>query len=82
LPAGRPAAQHEVVTQFYPLEYADREGDFDRDPVVRVRVPRAMLAPFGLPVDPDRASEPVQADVVLDDTGMARAIRFVALARN
>ena len=80
--AGRQAAEREVVTQFYPLEYAAHEGDFDRDPVVRVRVPRTMLAPFGLPVDPDRASEPVQADVVLDDTGMARAIRFVALARN
>ncbi len=80
--ARRQAQQHEVTTQFYPLEYPDREGAFDRGPVVRVRVPRTMLAPFGLPVDPDRASELVQADVVLDDTGMARAIRFVALARN
>jgi len=80
--AKRHSEEREVVTQFYPLEYADREGEFDRGPVVRVRVPLTMLAPFGLPFDPDRASEPVLADVVLDDTGMARAIRFVALARN
>lgn len=78
----RQAREREVTTQFYPLEYPDREGAFDSGPVVRVRVPRTMLAPFGLPIDPDRASEPVQADVVLDDTGMARAIRFVVLVRN
>jgi hypothetical protein len=80
--ARRQAREREVMTQFYPLQYPDREGAFERGPVVRLQVPRSMLAPFGLPIDPDRASEPVQADVVLDDTGMARAIRFVALVRN
>jgi hypothetical protein len=32
---------------------------------------------FGIPVDPGRGPERVQADVVLSDDGLLRAIRFV-----
>lgn len=81
--AARPQPlEQEVATPFYPLQHPDREGEFGRGPIVRVQVPRTMLASFGLPIDPDRAPEPIQADVVLDDTGMACAIRFIARVRN
>jgi hypothetical protein len=67
----------EVMTQFYPLEYVDSAVEQESGPIIRVQVPRSMLVSFGLPIDQDRVFEPVEADVVLDDTGTARAIRFV-----
>jgi hypothetical protein len=74
----RPKEKEEVATRFYPLRYPDNAPEADRGPVVRVQVPRTVLVSFGLPIDQDRALEPVEADVLLDrDTGMAREIRFV-----
>jgi hypothetical protein len=43
-----------------------------------VELPRSALLSFGLPVDPDRASERVKADVLVGGDGVARAIRFVS----
>jgi hypothetical protein len=40
-------------------------------------MPRAALVRFGVPVRGDLAWEPVKADVVFGEDGMARAIRFV-----
>jgi len=75
---GRPATpKREVATRFYPLRDPGRDVDMARGTVLRVQVPRTTLVSFGLPIDQDRASEPVQADLVLDEIGMARAIRFV-----
>lgn len=45
--------------------------------VWRVRLPRSSLAMFGLPMNAERASEPVQADLMVGQDGMVRAIRFV-----
>lgn len=74
----RSRPKEEVATRFYPLRYPDNEPEAGRGPVVRVQVPRTVLVSFGLPIDQDRALEPVEADVLLDrDTGMAREIRFV-----
>jgi hypothetical protein len=67
----------EIATRYYPLRYVDDAAELDSGAVVRMQVPRTLLVSFGLPIDEDRASEPVQADVVLDETGLARAIRFV-----
>ena len=75
-PAPKPRKQ-EIATRYYPLRYIDSAAELDSGAVVRMQVPRTMLVSFGLPIDEDRASEPVQADVVLDQTGLARAIRFV-----
>lgn len=75
-PAQKPRKQ-EIATRYYPLRYIDGAADLDSGAVVRMQLPRTMLVSFGLPIDEDRASEPVQADVVLDQTGLARAIRFV-----
>ncbi len=47
-------------------------------PVVRMRLPRSILVSFGLPMSPDSASDTIDAEVVLNDAGAARAIRFVS----
>jgi hypothetical protein len=69
----RPA---EVTTGFLPLDATPME--LNGGEVVRMEVPRSTLSWFGLPVDARRVSEPVQADVLFGEDGMAHAVRFVA----
>jgi hypothetical protein len=42
-----------------------------------VGLPRSALRVFGLPMDEERAAEQIQADVMLSNDGLVRAIRFV-----
>jgi len=65
----------EVVTEFIPVIYDPEPIDHGR--MVRVRLPRSALAAFGLPMNEQRAEETIQADVVLGEDGLARAVRFV-----
>jgi hypothetical protein len=71
------AAATEVATEFMPLVYGDTLGAEETHQVVRVRLSRAALASFGVPVNEEQPGGRVQADVVLGGDGMARAIRFV-----
>jgi hypothetical protein len=66
----------EIATDFIPLTYGDTELGSDAQ-IVRVQLPRSAMANFGLPVNMDRADQPVKADVLLSADGLARAIRFV-----
>jgi len=45
--------------------------------VVTTEFPRALLADWGLPVAPDRAGEPVRAEMLYSADGEALAIRLV-----
>jgi hypothetical protein len=75
----RPPHPEVAATQFYPLTPVDAGTRIEGGTIVRIGMPRKTLASFGWPVDPDDSGGPVEAEVVLDgDTGMARAIRFVA----
>jgi len=67
----------EVVTQFFPLREGDDLTTLDSLQVVRVELPGSALGEVGLPFDPETVNEPVKADVVLGQDGLARAIRFV-----
>lgn len=67
----------EVATEFMPLGYLSPATLQDGGQIVRVEVPRATLASFGIPVNMDRYNEKVKADVLLGVDGMAHAIRFV-----
>lgn len=67
----------EVVTPFFPLREGEDLTTMDSLQVVRVELPGSALGEVGLPVDPETANEPVKADVVLGQDGLARAIRFV-----
>jgi len=72
-----PAAEpREVVTEFYPL--MDAPPPFERGQLLRVMVPASTMRSVGLPINPERWSERVQADVLVGEEGMARAIRFVS----
>ena len=78
--AGQPkdqlvTARRERVTDFIPIIY-DPEP-IERGQIVRVRLPRSALAAFGLPLNEEHAEEPIRADVVLGEDGIARAVRFV-----
>lgn len=70
------AAVPEVMTEFLPLTYVS-EAAQETGQVVRVRIPRATLASFGLPVNAERVNELIKADILIGDDGLARAIRFV-----
>jgi len=60
-----------------PLPEAARLSPAESLDVVRVQLPRSTMMRFGLPVSAELAWEPVNADVVFGQDGMARAIRFV-----
>jgi hypothetical protein len=65
----------EVVTDFFPL--MDAAPPFERGELLRVTVPAWALRTVGLPVDEDHLTDPVQADVLVGEEGLARSIRFV-----
>jgi hypothetical protein len=73
-----PPSAREVTTEFLPLLYGGIPASHVQ--MVRLAVPRAALASFGLaPLEAlDRASTgTVLADVLVGDDGLARAVRFV-----
>ena len=76
----RPQAPREVVTEFFPL--VDYAPPFERGELVRMRVPASAMRAVGLPVREDRLSDPVQAEVLVGQEGMARAIRFVGYSQS
>jgi hypothetical protein len=67
----------DIATDFIPLTYGASLSGTDGGHVVRVELPRTAMAQFGLPVNAERSAEPVKADVLLGEDGLARAIRFV-----
>lgn len=70
-------ANEEIATDFLPLTYDNNLSQLDDGQVVRVELSRSALHSFGLPVNLERGSERVKADVLLGHDGVARAIRFV-----
>jgi hypothetical protein len=67
----------EVTTGFMPIDPVGVQLPVESGEVVRVKLPRSTLANYGLPVNMDRINEPINADVLVGNDGMARAIRFV-----
>ncbi len=67
----------EVATEFIAVPGADVAGPMDEPILVRVTLPRTAMVSFGLPMNTERGTEFVKADVVLGNDGLARAIRFV-----
>ena len=71
------AGEVEIATDFIPLMNRETLAQMDGGQVMRVELPRSALMSFGLPMDMERASERIKADVVVGNDGLARAIRFV-----
>ena len=66
-----------ATTEFFPLFYGSIPSSSGH--IVRMEVPRASLARFGLASahDADQTTGMVLADVLVGDDGLARAVRFV-----
>ena len=73
------AADSEYAS-FVPLPYADDPSALDEGTVVRVEMPRAALASFGLPVAAMESDGTVRADLIVSADGTPQAIRLVPQA--
>jgi hypothetical protein len=67
----------EITTDFIPVSYGSNLSQMGDGQVVRIELPRSALQSFGLPVNAERSSERVKADVLMSHDGIAQAIRFV-----
>lgn len=76
-PANSIIAANEIATRYFPLTYTDGGLQLENGQLVRVEMPRVTLLSFGLPMNLERAREPIKADILLGNDGVARAIRFV-----
>jgi hypothetical protein len=70
-------ARRELTTDFFAIPYAPALTHVDRGQLIRVNVPATSMRSFGLPVSEERLFDRVQADVLMGEDGLARAIRFV-----
>ena len=73
--ADRPEARAEMVTDFFPL--LDPAPPFERGEILRVSLPASVMQTVGLPMREERLGDRVQADVLVGEEGLLRAIRFV-----
>ena len=62
---------------FIPLPNVEQLGPNEPADVVRLEVPRSAMIAVGFEVNPERAAEPVQAEVMFGPDGVARAVRFL-----
>ena len=75
-PADAPALAEETAG-FYPLPDAEALPPVESAMVVRVQMPMASLELIGFPINQDRASDRVEAEVLLGQDGLARGVRLV-----
>jgi len=73
--AARPHQREEIVTDFFPL--MDPAPPFERGQLLRIELPASAMQMVGLPVHEQRLADRVQADVLVGEEGLPRAIRFV-----
>jgi len=71
-----PAAQADPAP-FLALRPLERIALEPGTTVVTSEFPRALLADWGLPVSPDRAGEPVRAEMLYSADGEALAVRLI-----
>lgn len=69
-----------IVTGFFPL--MENPPPFERGLLVRIIVPASTMRTVGLPVGDDHLSDPVQADLLVGQDDLARAIRFVSYRKS
>jgi hypothetical protein len=62
---------------FLALQPLDRIAAAPNTRVVTTEFPRALLADWGLPVSPDRAGEPVRAEMLYSNDGEPLAVRIL-----
>jgi hypothetical protein len=67
----------DVASTFYPLPEADALPPLETAMVVRVRLPLSSLQLMGFPVSEEAEADPVEADVLLGQDGLARGVRLI-----
>jgi hypothetical protein len=67
----------EAATDFYAIPYVVPFGPHDRVRIIRIQAPYSLVAHYGIPVYGDQAFRSVQADIMVGDDNVARAIRFI-----
>lgn len=65
-----------AATPFFALAGIDAIAAESAPMVVSSRMPRTALADYGLPVDPARVDEPVNAEFLMSRAGVVLAVRF------
>jgi hypothetical protein len=72
----RQAESEEIVTGFFSL--MENPPPFERGLLVRMTVPASTMRAVGLPIGDDHLSDPVEADLLVGQDDLTRAIRFVS----
>ena len=72
-----PAAAEDWNSDFVPLPYGESLSPDDSGLVVRVSMTRSALGSLGYPVDEVHAGDVVQADLLVGEDGLPRAVRLV-----
>lgn len=67
----------DTTGDFVPLPYAEGFSDQDLGMVVRVEMTRGTLETLGYPVDEANGNEMIQADLLVGEDGLPRAVRLV-----
>jgi len=65
------------TADFVALPDADTDAPLEYATIVRVQLPLYALRDIGFAINEQRATDRVQADVLLGQDGLARAVRFV-----
>lgn len=68
----------EITSDFIPLTSGVETAMMEGGQIVRVLLPRAAMAYYGLPTNQERLDIPVHAQVLISHDGVARAIRFIS----
>ena len=74
---GRTGSESEALSDFIPLTHLSSATAIESGQVIRVKVPLSAFLAFGLPVSPEHADQLVNAEVVVGDDGVERAVRLV-----
>jgi len=65
------------MTDFIPLTYLTRSTAIESGQVMRVRVPLSTFIALGVPISTQHADEVVNAELVMGDDGVMRAVRLL-----
>lgn len=72
-----PAPPRDAPAPFYSLVEEGQMAPLESGRIVRIEVPPAALIKWGVPLTETTLTQPMQADLLLGQDGLARAIRFV-----
>jgi hypothetical protein len=74
---GTSRAPEPVESGFVPVPFVEPIGPNERTQLVRVNIPVGALAKWGLSVTAANPNRSVDAEVVVGEDGLARAVRFI-----